>query len=164
MRRSSRRRPRPRCGPRAPRTRLGAGATYYEAFQADSPTQRQLTAERDGVMEARDFRSVVPSLRALQGWGAGSTLGLSAGYRWFVYTPLRDYDFQAPMVTLEHRLTYETEDGGADWALACALSGELRLFSRPRLLSGLSDASASRHADQFATAQFDVTRTGAVLL
>src|SRR3569833_4751665 len=103
MRRSSRRRPRPRCGPRAPRTRLGAGATYYEAFQADRPTQRQLTAERDGVMEARDFRSVVPSLRALQGVGEGATLGLPAGYRWFVYMPLRDYDFQAPVLERQHR-------------------------------------------------------------
>ena len=148
----------------APRTRVGLGATYYEALQAGTATERALTAERDGVLEARDFRSVVPSLRALQGLGAGSTLGLSAGYRWFVYKPLRDYDFQAPVVTLEHRLTYETEDGGAEWTLASALSGELRRFSGPRLLSGGADGSGARHGDQFVTAQVDVTRTGAVLL
>jgi len=148
----------------APRTRAGLGATYYEALQAGTATERALTAERDGVLEARDFRSVVPSLRALQGLGAGSTLGLSAGYRWFVYKPLRDYDFQAPVVTLEHRLTYETEDGGAEWTMASALSGELRRFSGPRLLSAGADGSGTRHADQFVTAQVDVTRTGAVLL
>jgi len=148
----------------APRTRLGAGATYYEAFQADSPTQRQLTAERDGVMEARDFRSVVPSLRALQGVGEGATLGLSAGYRWFVYKPLRDYDFQAPVLTLEHRYARETGDGAAEWALASALSAELRRFAGPRLGSNGADPSGARHVDQFFTGQIELTRTGAVLL
>lgn len=148
----------------ARRTRVGAGATYYEAIQAGTPTERALTAERDGVLEARDFRSVVPSLRALQGVGNGSTLGLSAGYRWFVYKPLRDYDFQAPVVTLEHRFARETEDGGAEWGLASALSGELRRFSGPRLNAGGADGSGTRHVDQFITGQVEVTRTGAVLL
>lgn len=148
----------------ASRTRLGAGATYYEAIQAGTPTERALTAERDGVMEARDFRSIVPSLRALQGVGTGATLGLSAGYRWFVYKPLRDYDFQAPVVTLEHRLVHETADGEAEWALASAASAELRRFAGPRLLVDGADASGARHVDQFFTGQLEVTRTGAVLL
>jgi len=148
----------------SPRTRMGAGATYYEAIQAGTPTERALTAERDGVLEARDFRSVVPSLRASQSVGEGSTLGLSAGYRWFVYKPLRDYDFQAPVATLEHRFTHETQDGVAEWALVSALTGELRRFSGPRLLSGGVDGSGTRHVDQFLTGQLEVTRTGAVLL
>jgi len=148
----------------APRTRLGVGATYYEAIQAGTPTERALAAERDGVMEARDFRSVVPSLRALQGIGDGATLGLSAGYRWFVYKPLRDYDFQAPVVTLEQRLSRETEDGAAEWTLASAVSAELRRFAGPRLLSEGADGSGARHVDQFFTGQVEITRTGAVLL
>jgi len=148
----------------APRTRLGAGATYYEAIQADTPTERALTAERDGVLEARDFRSVIPSLRALQGIGDASALGLSAGYRWFVYKPQRDYDFQAPLLTLDHRLVVETGDGGAEWALVSAASAELRRFSGPRLLASGVDPTGARHVDQFFTGQFEVTRTGAVLL
>jgi len=147
-----------------PLSRLGAGVTYYEAIQAGTPTERALTAERDGVLEARDFRSVVPSLRLWHALGAGSALGLSAGYRWFVYKPLRDYDFQAPVATLEHRFTRETEDGAAEWSLATALTGELRRFAGPRLLAGGADGSGARHVDQFVTGQLDVTRTGAVLL
>ena len=148
----------------APRTRVGLGATYYEAIQAGTATERALTAERDGVLEARDFRSVVPSLRALQGVGDGGTLGLSAGYRLFVYKPLRDYDFQAPVAALEHRFARETADGAAEWALATALSVELRRFAGPRLLANGVDPSGARHVDQFFTGQVDLTRTGAVLL
>lgn len=148
----------------APRTRLGAGATYYEAIQAGTPTERALTLERDGLLEARDFRSVVPTVRALQGVGEGSTLGISAGYRWFVYKPVRDYDFQAPLATVEHRFAYETADGGAEWALASAISAESRRFAGPRLVAAGVDGSGARHVDQFLTGQIDVTRTGTVLL
>jgi len=148
----------------APRTRLGAGATYYEAIQADTPTERALTAERDGVLEARDFRSVIPTLRGLQGVGDAGTLGLAVGYRWFVYKPVRDYDFQAPLATLEHRFAVETADGGADWALVSSASLEWRRFSGARLLAGGVDPSGAHHVDQFVTGQFEVTRTGAVLL
>ena len=148
----------------APRTRVGAGATYYEAFQAESFTERALTAERDGVLEARDFRSVIPSLRALQGVGDAGTLGLSAGYRLFVYKPQRDYDFQAPLVTLEHRYALETADGGAEWALISAASAELRRFAGPRMLVAGVDPTGARHVDQFFTGQLEVTRTGALLL
>ncbi|HEY4187575.1 MAG TPA: hypothetical protein VGP07_21035 [Polyangia bacterium] len=148
----------------SPRTRLGAGATYYEAIQAGSPTERALTAERDMVVEARDFRSIVPSLRAVQALTDATTLGLSAGYRLFVYKPLPDYDFHAPVASLEHRFVHETADGDADWALVSALSVELRRFAGPRLLASAPDASGARHGDQFLTAQIDVTRTGRVLV
>jgi hypothetical protein len=146
-------------------TRVGVATTYYEAIQAGTPTERALATERDMIVEARDFRSIVPSLRVLHALTNATTVGLSAGYRWFVYKPLPDYDFRAPVVSLDHRFVHETADGAADWAVATSLSAEFRQFSGPRILPSLAaDTSGIRHTDQFFTGQVDLTRTGRVLI
>jgi hypothetical protein len=161
-----------------PRTRIGLTATYYEAIQAGTYTERALS------LDARDFRSLSPSLRlarSFEGWG---TVGMLAGYRTFVYKPLRSYDFQAPVLGLEHRLTRETADGDADWDVISAVGVELRRFAGVRLVEqagacapvttnqdlgngqpcAIFDPAGTRHVDQFFTGQVDVTRTGRVLV
>ncbi len=159
----------------SPRTRAGVGATYYEATQSGTATERALAAERDMVAEARDFRSLVPSLRALHAIGDGATLGLSVGHRWFVYKPLPDYDFRAPVASLEYRFVHETAEGDAEWELVSAANVELRRFSGPRLqvqtpgcapdvCVTIPDPSGARHTDQFLSAQLDLTRTGRILV
>ena len=151
-----------------PRTRVGVSATYYEAIQAGTFTERAQS------LDARDFRSIVPTLRAARAFTDLGTLGAVLGYRSFMYKPLRTYDFQAPVLGLEHRFTRETSDGDADWDVMSAVGVELRRFSGVRLVhptSGcmaepceVTDPAGTRHADQFVTGQLDVTRTGRVLV
>jgi hypothetical protein len=149
--------------------KLGITASYYEATQSGTETERALSAE------ARDFRSLVPMVRLVRFIGASSSLGLAAGYRWFVYKPQRSYDFLAPVLSLEYRLVHETTDGDADWEVTAAAGVELRRFAGSRLVSDSAGCSAgacppaldptgTRHVDQFFTGQIDVTRTGGVLV
>lgn len=152
-----------------PRGKLGIGATYYEATQSGTETERALSAE------ARDFRSLAPMLRLLRLIGASSSLGLAAGYRWFVYKPQRAYDFLAPVLAIDYRLVHETTEGDADWEVTASGGVELRRFGGSRLVyvpTGCStppclpalDPAGTRHVDQFFTGQIDVTRTGGVLV
>jgi hypothetical protein len=152
-----------------PHGKLGISASYYEATQSGTETERALSAE------ARDFRSLVPMLRLLRFVGASSSLGLGAGYRWFVYKPQRSYDFLAPVLSIEYRLVHETADGDADWEVTASAGVELRRFAGSRLVSdpagctggtclSIIDPTGTRHVDQFFTGQIDVTRTGRVLV
>lgn len=150
------------------RTRIGLSATYYEAIQAGTFTERAVS------LDARDFRSIVPTLRVTRALGDLGTLGVAAGYRSFVYKPLRSYDFQAPLFTVEHRLIRETADGDADWDVMSVVGVELRQFAGVRLVQpatgctlepcAVADAGGAHHADQFFMGQLDVTRTGRVLV
>jgi hypothetical protein len=151
------------------RGKLGIGASYYEALQSGTETERALPTE------ARDFRSLVPSLRLLRFVGASSSLGVAAGYRWFVYKPQRSYDFLAPVLSIEYRLVHETTDGDADWEVTASAGVELRRFAGSRLVSDpagcsggiclpILDPTGTRHVDQFVTGQIDITRTGRVLV
>lgn len=149
-------------------TRLSVNGNYFEAIQAGTAAERQLS----GV--ARDFRSLSPTVRITHPLGTAGTLGLSAGYRWFVYKPLRVYDFNAPVLALEYRLARETSDGAADWEAVASGAVEFRTFAGTRLIAdpacttspcmAISDTALGVHADQFFSGRIDVTRTGGVLL
>jgi hypothetical protein len=153
-----------------PRGKIGVGLNYYEATQAGTPTERALS----GV--ARDFRSIVPTLRLARSLADSHTVGLAAGYRWFVYKPLHDYDFRAPVVAVEYRFSRETEDGTADWDLMATAGLELRRFAGGRVVNDpqpcgtsqtclpIFDPGGARHQDQFITGEVSVTRTGRVLV
>ncbi len=151
------------------RTRLGINGGYYEAIQAGTAAERELS----GV--ARDFRSLAPTLRLARAVGDSGTLALAAGYRWFVYKPLRIYDFRAPAMAVDYRLAWETADGAADWEVGAVAGVELREFAGTRLVREAGCASGScaavpdqdsnsRHADQFFAGRLDITRIGQVLL
>lgn len=151
------------------RTRLGLSGAYYEAIQAGTRTEQQLSGE------ARDFRSLSPAARLVRTLGDNGTLTLGGGYRWFVYKPSRDYDFEAPVLSAEYLFNRETADGVADWEVAVGAGVELRRFSGARLLRTSADCTTAactlsldpagtRHQDQFSSAHLTVTRTGRVLL
>ncbi len=151
------------------RTRLGVGAIYYEAIQTGTRSEQALNGE------ARDFRSLTPTLRLQRAVGESGTIALGAGYRAFVYKPNPSYDFDAPVASVEYHLTRETSDGAADWDLLAGGGVEWRRFAGARLrpdppncapgtcMTALDPASG-RHQDQFFAGHFAVTRTGRVLV
>jgi hypothetical protein len=151
-----------------PRTRVGVGMTTYEAVQAGTRTEQQLSGE------ARDFRSLAPSLRILRAVGESGTAALAAGYRWFVYKPLRSYDFGAPVLSAEYHLRHETSDGAADWDVAAGGGVELRRFAGTRLVAAptcasspctpVLDPTGTTHEDQFYSGHIEVIRTGRFLI
>ena len=156
------------------RTRVGIGTIYYEAIQTGSPAQREL-AIRNLSGDPRDFRSLAPTLRVQRAIENAGTLALGAGYRWFVYKPNRDYDFRAPVLSLEYHFSHETTDGGADWDLGAGGGVELRGFAGPRFIlqpAGCAatdcvtapDPTGARHDDRFYSGHVEVTRTGRVLV
>jgi len=153
----------------AGRYQLSAAGSYYEAIQAGTPAERELSGE------ARDFRSLTPALRAGRFVGGGGLVELVGGYRWFVYKPTRSYDFEGPVAALDYRVARESADGGSDWELATGVGAEFRRFAGPRLVPSpvgcvpadctpATDPGDSRHVDQFASGHLDLTRTGQVLL
>jgi hypothetical protein len=173
------------------RTRVGIDAAYYEAAQNVSPAERALAAEQLPAtadpaaaqaaaaqslgVESHDFRSLAPAFHWLRAVGDSGNVGVGAGYRWFVYKPLRSYDFEAPIVSAEYRLGRETADGAADWELRAGVGVELRRFAGTRLVPepagclpgaclGVFDPAGGRHLDQFFSGQVDVTRTARVLI
>jgi hypothetical protein len=166
------------------RTQVAASTVYYEAVQAGTPAERELSGE------ARDFRSLSPVLRlgrflgssAAESGQPGPTsqpgqVDLALGYRWFTYKPNRAYDFQAPVLGIEYRQQQESDDGEADWELTAGAAVELRRFSGARLVptpagtcgtpgdcAPMIDPVGARHVDQFSSGHVDLTRTGALLL
>jgi hypothetical protein len=137
---------------------LGLGAGYYDVFQ-----------RADGLGDARDFRSVTPSLRLACNLPSAS-LALGGGWRWFRFKPEAAFDFQGPTVLAGYRQTvtpHAAEGPGAQWDLSAGASLEDRRFSVGRCLSLQScpgpPGTELRH-DQFWAGHLDVTRTGALLL
>jgi len=151
------------------RTRLGVSAAYYEAIQAGTQAEQQLSGE------ARDFRSLAPVARFQSGVGDGGMVTVGGGYRWFRFKPNHDYDFGAPVLSAEYQLTRESADGSVDWDLAAGAGVELRRFVGARLVRQttdcapdscplLPDAAGTVHQDQFVSGHASLTRTGKVLL
>jgi hypothetical protein len=166
------------------RTQVAASTVYYEAVQAGTPGERELSGE------ARDFRSLSPVLRLGRFLGSSAAeagqpgppnqpgqLDLALGYRWFTYKPNRAYDFQAPVLGLEYRQQRESDDGEADWELTAGAAVELRRFSGARLVptppgtcgtpgdcAPMIDPVGARHVDQFSSGHVDLTHTGSLLL
>lgn len=134
---------------------LSLGAIHYDAFQKR-------------VTTSRDFRSTSPSLRLELSWGV-ARLFAGGGYRWFTYKPEPDFDFTGPNALAGVRLamTDQQEEGDAvDWDVSLHSAIESRNFSGqrcPNLDGCATDESLGRRADQFLTAQAEVTRTGAHL-
>jgi hypothetical protein len=150
-------------------TRLGLSAAYYEAIQAGTQAEQQLSGE------ARDFRSLAPVTRFQAGLGDGGLVTVGAGYRWFRYKPNHDYDFGAPVLAAEYQLTRESADGSVDWDLSAGAGVELRRFAGARLVRQtidcdpdacalLPDPAGTVHQDQFVSGHASLTRTGQVLL
>jgi hypothetical protein len=148
-------------GPRATLTLAGA---YYEAFQAEA--QNFLDAA-----EQRDFRSLAPM--AQLGWipASGFDLSVSGGYRWFVFKPDRDDDFNAPTAAAELRWT-RPADEDADWEASTGAAYEHRAFGGPALVTdcppiipkGLACSGPDQRRDQFLMTHLDLQRTGHVLI
>lgn len=149
-----------------PGTALTLSGAYYEAFQRAS-------ANLADAIERRDFRSFVPTLQL--GWAVAERLDLtaSAGYRWFVFKPDRDFDFQAPTAGLELRWA-RPSDGGADWEALAGAAFESRTFGGPALIgncaslgadapSGLACSGPDTRHDTFLIGRVELTRVGRVL-
>jgi hypothetical protein len=143
-----------------PGTALTLSGAYYEAFQRAS-------ANLADAIERRDFRSMSPTLQL--GWRAADRLDLIAtgGYRWFVFKPDRDLDFQAPTAAVELRWASPATEG-ADWQAVAGAGFEYRTFGGPALLgncptAGLACAGPDTRRDAFLVGRIELTRVGHVL-
>ena len=149
----------------SPRATLTLAGAYYEAFQAQP--QNALDAA-----EQRDFRSLAPT--AQLGWipAPGFELSLIGGYRWFVFKPDRDDDFNAPTAAAELRWSRPAGDEEADWEASAGAAYEHRDFGGPALVIecppivfvGLACSGPDQRHDQFVMTHIDLQRTGHVLL
>jgi hypothetical protein len=146
-----------------PRTSLALAGAYYEAFQRPDPDMNTIT-------ERRDFRSLTPSVRLGRALGARAELGLTAGYRWFVFKADPTLDFQAPTLAVDLRWTRESTDGSADWELAGGAGFEHRTFVGSPFFCVDSPAchdlqpGPGTRVDDFLIAHAELTHTGRVLL
>ncbi|HVV52054.1 MAG TPA: hypothetical protein VHO06_20470 [Polyangia bacterium] len=152
----------------SPTGTLTLSGAYYEAFQRQAANLVDAT-------ERRDFRSLAPT--AQLGWLVAEHLDLSmsAGYRWFVFKPDRDDDFQAPAAAAELRWARQT-DGDADWEASVGAAYEQRTFGGPALTlacpsweitvlpAGLACSGPDTRRDDFVMSHLDVQRVGRVLL
>jgi hypothetical protein len=138
---------------------------YYEAFQRAS-------ANLVDAAERRDFRSLAPTAQV--GWLLAERVDLSVttGYRWFVFKPDRDDDFNAPTLAAELRWVRQP-DGDADWEASTGFDYEHRTFGGPALIPcppadmlppyfGCSGPDTRR--DDFLLAHLDLQRVGRVLI
>jgi hypothetical protein len=144
-----------------PRTALAPSGSYYEAFQSWGP-------EGDPAGERRDFRSLAPALELRTGPSNAVQLAFASGYRWLLFKPDRDFDFQGPTAGVNLRWLYDTE-GSADWETRLGAAVEYRRFGGPAHVGncspdGLPCAGPDTRADDLVMAEADVTRTGRVLL
>ena len=144
-----------------PRTWLSPSGTYYEAFQSWAPDV-DLTGER------RDFRSLAPTLELRTGVSDSLELGVTAGYRWLLFKPDRDFDFNGPTAGVNLRWFHDT-DGGADWEARGGAAVEYRRFAGPAHVGNCQPDSLpcpgpDTRNDNFVMAQAELTRTGRVLL
>ncbi len=143
---------------------LSVSGLYYEAFQARS-------ANLEDASQRRDFRSLAPSLQIGRALAERFDLGVSAGYRMFVFKPDRDDDFDAPTAGLELRWARRPETG-ADLEVATGAAFERRTFGGPALVdacppsvpAGLACSGPNTRVDDFVMAHLDATRTGRVLV
>jgi hypothetical protein len=142
---------------------LALSGAYYEAFQRPS---RNLADDS----ERRDFRSLAPGLKLGLPLGERLELGLEGGYRWFVFKPDRDYDFEAPVAALDLRWARQPE-GGADWEATVGAVFEHRSFGGPALVActppsplDLPCSGPDTRVDDFLTSHLDLTRTGRLLI
>ncbi len=143
------------------RTWLAPAGTYYEAFQSWGP-------EGDPAGERRDFRSLAPTLELRSGLSNSVDLGLAAGYRWLLFKPDRDFDFDGPTAGINLRWLVDTESG-ADWEARASAAVEYRNFAGPAFVGNclpdhLPCPGPAVRNDDFLVAQADLTRTGRVLL
>ena len=148
-------------GPRATFTLAGA---YYEAFQAG--VENLIDA-----IEQRDFRSLAPT--AQLGWipAPGFDLSLAGGYRWFVFKPDRDDDFNAPTAAIELRWTRPADDD-ADWEVGTGAAYEYRRFGGPALVidcppivpPGFACSGPDGRHDQFLMTHLELQRVGRTLV
>jgi hypothetical protein len=144
-----------------PRTSLAPSGVYYEAFQSWAP-------EADPAGERRDFRSLAPMLELRTGLSNSVDLGIGAGYRWLLFKPDRDFDFNGPTAGVNLRWLYDTESA-ADWETRAGAAIEHRGFAGPAFIGNCQPDSLpcpgpAMRTDDFLVAQADVTRTGRVLL
>ena len=144
-----------------PRTFLAPLGNYYEAFQSWGP-------ENDPAGERRDFRSLASGLDLRTSLADDFELGVAAGYRWLVFKPDRNFDFNGPTAGVALRWVHDA-DGGADWEARAGAAFEYRRFGGPAHVGmcppdGLPCPGTAPRDDQFLMAQGEVTRTGRVLL
>jgi hypothetical protein len=154
------------------RTTFALSGAYYEAFQrAAAAPDAGASATQDSAHH--DFRSLTPSARLGLRVAPGLDLGAGGGYRLFVFKPARDFDFHAPMASVDARWARESSDGGADWEATLRGAFERRTFAGSPLVGASSACpvgpcppsfGAGTRVDTFVTGGFDLARTGAVLL
>jgi hypothetical protein len=143
-----------------PGATLAVSGAYYEAFQRAS-------ANLLDALERRDFRSLTPNAQLV--WPVADRLDLTAtaGSRWFVFKPDRDFDFQAPTAALDLHWA-RPSDGGADWEASTGASFEYRTFGGPALIgncptAGLACPGPNTRRDSFLVGRLEVTRVARVL-
>ena len=103
-----------------------------------------------------------------RGSRTASILGVAAGYRWLLFKPDRDFDFNGPTAGINLRWLFDTESG-ADWEARAGGAIEYRSFAGPAFIGNCPPDSlpcpgTAMRTDDFLVAQADVTRTGRVLL
>jgi hypothetical protein len=144
---------------------------YYDAFQRRS-------GDPAAAAERRDFRSITPLLRLEHRLGGDRhdvAIGASAGYRLFVFKSDLDFDFRAPLASVDLRWARESDDGGADWEIAAGSTLELRAFSGTALIDACGPTSTvgatcapspgtSQRRDTFLMSHVEIARTGAALI
>ncbi|HXU00163.1 MAG TPA: hypothetical protein VN903_04185 [Polyangia bacterium] len=141
-------------------TWLAPSGTYYEAFQSWAP-------EGDPAGERRDFRSLAPTLELRTGLTDSVDLGVTAGYRWLLFKPDRDFDFNGPTAGVNLRWLHDTESG-SDWEARAGAAVEYRGFAGLARIGNCPPDSlpcpgTELRNDNFLMAEADVTRTGRVL-
>ncbi len=139
---------------------LGLAGAYYEAFQRASTNLVD-------ALERRDFRSLAPTAQIAWQVTDGLDLSATAGFRWFVFKPDRDFDFQAPTAALDVHWA-RASDGGADWEASAGASFEDRAFGGPALngncpAPGFACAGPDTRRDAFVAGRLELTRVARVL-